>query len=186
MPAPDMISGMRQPRSVRLEDIRKGTDAANELPSPRHAPDGITVYVSPYRRYRVQVTAPSAYIDPASGRKNTGGKMHVAEFEEGIFRNNDRDPKVRELFDDALQSNKYFGKFGGGPQVHFWLAKDQSEQMEAGRIRGALDTLKALPPEMVAEYMAQLTQGADEDHDLAPAAEAKPAQRPTAKPIAQG
>lgn len=164
--APAVLDGMRAPRSVRLEDIRKGTEAATALPTPTHAPEGVTVYVSPYRRYRVQVTAPSAYIDPASGRKNTGGKMYVAEFDEGIFRNNDRDPKVRALFDEALQANPYFGRFGGGPQVHFWLATDQLATIEAASIKSALDILRRLPAEQVMEFAAALERGEAEDHEL--------------------
>lgn len=179
--SPEVIGGMRQPRSVRLDDIRKSTEAANALPTPALAADGITVYVSPYRKYRVQVTAPSGFIDPVSGRKNTGGKMYVAEFDEGVFRNNHRDPAVRKLFDESLQSNPYFGKFGGGPKVDFWLATDQNATTEAARVKSAMATLKSLPPETVKAYMAELAQGTADDHTPEPVA-AKPSIRPIAQP----
>lgn len=182
MPSPDMIDGMRAPRSVRLDDIRKGSEALSALPTPGAAPAGVTVYVSPYRKYRVQVTAPRDYIGP-DGRRITGGKMIVAEFDEGVYRNNDRDPAVRALIDESLQANPYFGKFGGGPKVHFWLASDQHEAMEAGRIKAAVATLKSLPKEVVDEY---LRQGSGEDHELPPdprATEGGASAQRSAKPI---
>lgn len=179
MPTPEMLEGMRAPRSVRLEDIRKSTEAALNAPAPSpYAPAGVTVYVSPYRKYRVQITAPPRFSAPdGSGRTLPSGKMYVAEFEEGVFRNNHRDAAVRTLFDEQLQSNPYFGRFGGGPKVHYWLASDQNATTEGARIQAALATLKALPKEVVDQYVADLHQGDADDHDLAPAPEPAPAPR---------
>lgn len=163
MPAPQILDGMRAPRSVRLEDIRKATpEQAGEYPVAV-APPGVTVYISKYRRYRVQVTAPASYVGP-DGRKQSGGKRYEAQFDEGVFRNDHHDPAVRKLFDEALQANKYFGAFGSN--ADFWLASDQQAKTEAKRVKSALDTLRALPPETVKEYVAQLQHGAAEDHML--------------------
>jgi hypothetical protein len=171
MPNPEMLDGMRAPRSARLEDIRKSSESLGALPSA-FAPAGVTVYVSRYRKYRVQVTAPSAYIDPASGRKNTGGKMHVAEFDEGIFRNDNRDPAVRALFDESLQANPYFGPFSSSPKVHFWLASDQNAKTQAASVESAKKTLASLPREQVEQFLAELKQGESDDHAVpAPDAE---------------
>lgn len=180
MPAPEVLDGQRAPRSVRLDDIRKGTASAlNALPVPQLAPEGVTVYVSSVRRYLVEVANTRAYND-ADGVRIPARRV-AAQFEEGVFRNNDHDPAVRALVDRSLQMNKYFGKFGGGPMVHFWLASDQREKTETARIKGALDVLKSLPKEAIAEFLAQ---GQAEDHTLPPVAEDAPrATQRTTKPI---
>jgi len=165
MPNPTVLSGMRQPRSVRLEEIRS-VQPDNTVALPAAVAPGATTYVSKYRRYRVQVTVPQSYIGP-DGRKNTGGKMIEAQFDEGVYRNDDRDPDVRKLVDETLQSNKYFGAFGS--MAHFWLASDQQARTDARRIQAAMDTLKALPKDAVEQYVAELRQGEDEDHAMPPA-----------------
>ena len=162
---PTVLDGMRAPRSVRLEDIRNTQpDAAGDYPVAV-APAGVTVYVSKYRRYRVQITAPQSYIGP-DGRKNTGGKRIEAQFDEGVYRNDAHDPKVRALIDEELQKNKYFGAFG--TMCDYWLASDQQAKTEARRIQSAMDTLKALPRDVVEQHMAQLQHGNVEDHTLPP------------------
>lgn len=196
--APEIVDGMRQPRSVRLEDIRRGTDVATALPMLALASEGVTVYISPTRRYRVQITAPSAYIDPATGRKNTGGKMIVAEFEDGVYRNGApgspayRKPEIKALIDEAMKANPYFGRFVDGKLVaekeaQFWLASEQREVGESKRIKQAIDTLKSVPREQLEARLAELRQGDADDHDMTtvPNAAAEPAgRRPTIKPIA--
>lgn len=159
--APEVISGTRAPRTVRLEEAR-----AKGVPEPvtPSAIAGVNVYVARDRRYRVQITAPQSYIGP-DGRKQSGGKMLVALFDEGVYRNNHRDPKVRQLIDEALQSNPYFGPFGSST-AHYWLASDQADKMAEARKQSALATLKALPKEAVDQFVAELRQGDQEDHSL--------------------
>ncbi len=179
MPAPDILPGLRAPRSVRMEEMRQSTERAHATPTPASS-TAFTTYVSKYRKYRVQVTSPQAYIDPASGRKVTGGKMLVAEFDEGVFRNNKREhtPVERKLIDESLQANPYFGTFGSS--AHFWLASEQNAKMEAARVKSALETLKSLPREQVEQFVADLKQGNAEDHVVPPA---DPPKGSTIRPI---
>lgn len=164
--APEMLTGMRAPQSVRLEDIRKNVTAANALPTPFAAPPGVNVYVSMYRSYLVEVVNIPAYVD--QGRR-VPGKRIAAQFVEGVFRNDHRDLATRKLIDEALQANPYFGKFNGGPKTHFWLASEQQAVLESARVQDALRTLKSLPKEQVVQYAAELTQGDADDHVLADA-----------------
>lgn len=181
MPSPQMIGGMRQPQSVRLEDMRKSTEAAFAPVTSALAPEGVTVYISSSRGYLVEVSNVPSFVH--DGRR-IPAKRIAAQFVEGIYRNNHRDPKTRALIDEALQTNPYFGKFNAGPQVHFWLASEQFAVVEKARVNSAFNTLKSLPRETVEQFVAELQQGDSDDHVVsAPAAEAKPAQRPT-KPIA--
>lgn len=182
MPSPEVIDGTRAPRSVRLDDIRKGTEALSALPTPKLAPDGVTVYVSSTRGYLVEVKNTKSFVH--DGERIPAQRI-AAQFVEGVYRNDHPDPEVRKLIDERLQRNKYFGVFGGGPKVHFWLASDQQARTEAARVKGALATLKALPPEVVAQYAAELAQGDGEDHELPAieAAAAPSAKRAAARPI---
>lgn len=168
MPVPEIVKGTREPRSVRLEKIREasavaeGSRATPALPPP--SPVG-TVYVSLYRRYRVQVTAPRTFSDPATGQKTLAGKRIEAQFEECVYRNDARDPKVRKLIDESLQSNPRFGPFGAATS-DFWLAEDQRAKMEDARVASAMNTLRSLPKEMVEEFVSALKRGDAEDHEL--------------------
>lgn len=163
--APEVLDGMRQPRSVRLEDIRTGTETAHALPTlPALAPAGITVYISSSRRYLAEVANVRAYTDADGVR--IPAKRIAAQFEEGVYRNNHRDPAIRALVDRSLQMNPYFGKFGGGPKVHFWLASDQKATTEQAQIKGALDILRRLPPDQVMDFAASLERGDADDHTL--------------------
>lgn len=180
--APEVVSGLRQPRTVRMEELATRVPEAAQVPPVATADPSITVYVSKYRRYRVQVTAPSPALDPATGQRQSR-KQIVAQFEDGVYRNAHRDPDVRKLIDTALQTNPYFGAFGS--TAHYWLASDQTARMEKARIASALDTLKSLPPEVVEAHMAALRLGKAEDHTLPPADTldgARPAR--TIRPIA--
>jgi hypothetical protein len=51
MSAPDVLDGMRAPRSVRLEDMAARAHRGEPLPEPV-APTGVTCYVSRFARYR--------------------------------------------------------------------------------------------------------------------------------------
>lgn len=174
MPSPEVLSGMRQPRSVRLEDMRKAaaTPEIAQVPAPQA---GVTVYVSKFRRYLVEVVNVASYTE---GGRRYPAKRIAAQFEEGVYRNNHRDPATRKLIDEALQTNPYFGEFGS--HAHFWLAAEQNAKMEAGRLKSALDTLKALPKEAVDQFVAELRQGEAEDHEVPPAAPPKGTIRPIA------
>lgn len=165
--SPEVLDGMRAPRSVRLEQMKVAAEAEETLPTAKAAADH-TVYVSKYRRYRVQVASPQSFVDPTTGRRSAAGKMIVAIFDEGVYRNKERDPKTRKMIDEVLQSNPYFGKFGS--TAHFWLASEQNAVMEETRIKSALDTLKSMPREAVEKFVADLQQGESEDHELPPPA----------------
>lgn len=173
--SPDVLDGMRAPRAVRIEDMAQRAAAGEPLPQPV-AQDGVTVYVSKYKRYRVQITAPLHTVNPLTGQPIPGGREIAAQFEEGVYRNNDSDPEYRELIDRTLQRNKFFGRFGSNSD--FWLASDQKVTLENARIKSALDTLKSLPQDVVAQFVADLKQGEAADHKL-PAVPAS-----TLKPIA--
>lgn len=181
MPTPDVLDGMRAPRSVRLEAIQARA-AQPEVPNVVSAP-GVTTYVSRYKRYRVQITAPQSGFNPVTGQPIPMGRELVAQFEEFVFRNTERDPEARELIDRTLQSNPYFGKFNGGVNIHYWLADEQKAAQEAAKLNAALDTLKGLPKEALEQYVAQLTQGRESDHELPPPTPA-PAVADTAAEIA--
>lgn len=177
MPSPEVVDGMRQPRAVRLEDIRRSTEAAFAPPSPTAlAPEGVTVYVSTSRSYLVEVLNVPSYVH--EGRRYPAKRI-AAQFENGIYRNNSKDPATRKLIDDALQSNKYFGRFGDS-SAHFWLASDQQKTVEAAKVKSALDVLKTIPREQIDAFLAQ---GTAEDHEI-PAPAAQPAAKPGVRPIA--
>lgn len=163
MPAPDMLTGMRAPRSVRLEDMRQHAADGAALPTPFAAPEGVSVYVSTFPGYLVEVMNIPAYID--QGRR-IPGKRIAAQFSGGVYRNDHRDLATRKMIDEALQANPYFGAFGAGPKVHFWLASDQRTVVEAARVRSALTTLKSIPKDVLDKYVAELAQGDADDHEL--------------------
>lgn len=179
MSAPDVLDGMRAPRAVRLEEMQKRTAAGEALPEPREV-DGVVIYVSKYPGYRVQITSPLHTVNPMTGQPIPGGRELVAQFENGVFRNTERDPEYRQLINETLQRNKYFGKFGSG--AHYWLASEQRAQLEASRVKSALATLKALPADVVAQFVADLKQGDAPDHKLPPV----PESTSTIRPIPQG
>lgn len=171
MKQPEVISGMRPPRADRLEKIRQDTVIAQGVPDvPARDDAAETVYVSNVRRYRVQVACQPDVVDPLTGRRQAGRNI-AAQFEDGVYRNRERDPKRRTLIDAALQSNPEFGLFGGGPQVRFWLASQQEAAMREARLRAARDTLRALPAEAVEEFVAGVlaqSPGAKDDHEVTP------------------
>jgi len=116
--------------------------------------------VSAYRRYRIQVTSPADVLDPATGRI-VRGRPIVAQFEDWNYWNDAKDPGVKRLTDEALQSNPRCGL-----QSDFWLASEQKEKAQAKRLADARRTLHALPPEVLAEFVAELSLGQDADHKL--------------------
>jgi hypothetical protein len=191
MPSPEVLDGMRQPRSVRLEDIRRSTDAANALPTPNPAlsQDGVTVYMSPSRRYLVEVQNIPAYVH--EGRRYPAKRI-AAQFEDGIYRNGApgtdgyRKPEIKKLIDESLQSNRYFGAFttNMSPAVHFWLASDMLAVTDAAKVKHAMDTLRSVPREQLEARLAELRQGDAEDHDFSAGPAAEPSGRRITKPIA--
>lgn len=165
--APDVLDGMRAPRAVRLESMAQRAATGEPLPEPI-MPVGVTVYVSKYSRYRVQITAPLVTVNPITGQPLANGREIAAQFEEGVYRNTESDPEYRELIDRTLQRNKFFGKFGSG--ADYWLASEQKATLEDARIKSALATLKSLPQDVVAQFVADLQQGDLADHKLPVAA----------------
>lgn len=183
MPSPDVLDGMRAPRSVRLEDMAARRDRGEALPEP-NAASGVTCYVSRFAQYRVQITAPTSFTNPVTGQTTAAGREIVAQFEDHVYRNNDKDPEVRKLVDETLQSNRYFGTFASrADNVHFWLASEQKAATEAARVKAALDTLKGLPRDVVDQFVADLKQGTELDHALPPPVAASPAQPSKTRPI---
>lgn len=165
---PEVIPGLRPPRTTRMDSMAAVADAGRAIPTPALSADpAVTVYVSATRRYRVEVAAPTQAVDPVTGRKLTTRKRITAEFEEGVYRNKHRDPTIRAIIDAELQANPYFGPFGS--TAHFWLASEQQAKAEQKRVDSALATLKSLPREQVEQYIAALKQGEAADHALASA-----------------
>lgn len=172
--SPDVLDGLRAPRAVRLESMAARAAAGEPLPQPLEQP-GVTVYVSKFRRYRVQITSPLHTVNPMTGQPIPGGRELVAQFDEGVFRNTEADPEARALIDQTLQRNKYFGKFGSN--ADFWLASEQQATLESRRLETALATLRGLPKEAVERFVADLKQGTETDHALPPVADAAATQR---------
>lgn len=171
---PEVISGTREPQAVRLERIASRPSA----PTPVTADGPGTIYVSHARRYRVQITAPKSFVNPVTGQTTVAGEELVAQFEDHVFRNDERfhrDPEVRAFVDKTLQSNRYFGPFNGAS--HFWLASDQRAKVEAKRREATRDYLKTLPADELKAIVAGLEQGDADDHPM------PPAQKSAAKPI---
>lgn len=163
---PEVLAGTRGPRSDRIDAMRQAADRAETEPvqvGPRRK-EG-TVYISKFRRYRVQVTSPADVVDPLTGRRTRGVPVK-AQFEEGVYINDAKDLAKRAEIDNFLQENPYFGKYGSGAE--FWLASDQEVTVKEAKLKSARDVLKSLPPEAVAAFMAELRQGKSEDHTLPP------------------
>lgn len=164
--SPEVLAGTRGPRTERIDSMRAASEAAETEPvqvGPQRR-NG-TVYVSKFRRYRVQVTAPADVVDPLTGRKTRGVPVK-AQFEDGVYVNDTKDLELRAKIDTYLQENPYFGKYGSAAE--FWLASDQESTLKAAKLKSARDTLKSLPPEAVAAFVAELQQGDAEDHVLPP------------------
>lgn len=162
--APEVLTGTRAPRTVRLEEANaKAAAVAGQPAAAVPVQAEYHTYVSRDRMYRVQITAPQSYSSP-DGRKQSGGKMIVALFQDNVYRNNHRDPKVRALIDEELQKNPYFGKFGD-VRAHYWLASDQNAKTDAARVASAMATLRALPKAAVDQFVAELKQSDAADHN---------------------
>lgn len=182
---PEVLTGLRAPQAVRLEEAqqRAATAPAGDFLMPAAAA-GFTVYMSKFKRYRVQITAPHSYTDPATGQVRAAGREFAAQFEDGVFINDERDPEFRALIDKTLQSNRYFGTFGS--TAHFWLAEEQRKAVSEGRLRGAIATIKSLPAEALAAVMGELRQGAATDHQMpAPAVPETPVDSTPTVPAAR-
>jgi len=164
--APEVLPGLRAPRATRLDDMQAAAELAKAPPAVPVDHAAGNVYVSKYRRYRVQITAPQPYSDPLTGHKQARRSI-VAQFDEGVYRtSSEKDPETRAIIDQTLQSNPYFGPFGSA--AHFWLASDQQARTEAARIASALNTLKTLPKDAVDQFVAALKPGKADDHVVTP------------------
>jgi len=162
---PEILDGIRGPRADRIEAMRQAAERESEpaqVPVRAAQRDG-TVYISKFRRYRVQVTSPADIIDPLTGRKTRGVPV-CAKFDEGVWVNDAKDLKLRAQIDEFLQQNPYFGRYG--TNAEFWLASEQEAAIKSAKLRQARDTLRSLPPEAVAAFMQEIRQGKDEDREL--------------------
>jgi hypothetical protein len=161
--APKVLDGTRGPRADRLDDMRAQSEEVF-APDPNAVPkvDG-TVYLSPFPSYCVQITAPADLVDPVTGRKTVGRPVR-AQFAEGRYVNNAKDPKIRKHIDEVMQSNSRFGKPGSG--ADYYLAEDARRMSQAAAKANATATLRALAkqnPEELKQLLADLQQGTDTD-----------------------
>ena len=171
--APKVLEGTRGPRADRFDDMRAQSEAVFD-PTPAEMPkvDG-TVYLSMYTSYCVLVSAPADVVDPITGRK-TVQRPTKAQFANGRYVNNAKDPKLRAWIDSVLQSNSRFGKPGSG--CDFWLAEDAVRMTKAAAKASATATLKRLATENKDEFeklVAELRQG-DATDERMPAPPAAP------------
>lgn len=169
--APKVLDGTRGPRADRFEDMREQSEtpfAADERP----AVDG-TVYLSAFQSYCVLVSAPADVVDPITGRK-TVQRPTKAQFANGRYVNNAKDPKLRAWIDSVLQSNTRFGKPGSG--ADYWLADEAIRMTKAAAKASATATLKKLAAQNRDEFeklVAELRQG-DATDERMPAPPAAP------------
>jgi hypothetical protein len=114
--------------------------------------------MSRYERYRHQVTSPREQL-------STDGRIHrdpaiVAQFEAGMYRNNHRDKKTRELIDRTLQESSYFGI-----NKLFWL---QADDEKARRSKVAEEAAYAIEhdPALKAEIDRRVALALGKSEDL--------------------
>lgn len=170
--APKILDGARGSRADRVDDMRAQSEESFSPSLDVPKIDG-TVYLSQYPSYCVQVTAPADLVDPLTGRK-TVGRPVKAQFQEGRYVNNARDPKVRKHIDEVLQSNSRFGKPGSG--CDYYLAEEAMRMSLAAAKANATSTLRQLAkqnPEELKQLLAELQQGTDTDVKM-PAAPVQP------------
>ena len=163
---PEVIAGMREPRSNRLDEMRqveaRDPELVQVLPLS-HAQKGATVYLSKFPSYRVTITSPGDLINPISGQR-TIQRGIVAKWKEGRYVNDAKDKTTRKLVDETLQKNSKFGK--PGPGCDYWLASAQEAAIKEAKLKNARETLSELPKEVVAEFLKSLKQGGEADHSL--------------------
>lgn len=165
---PEVLDGLRGPRSLRMDEMRQKdaerTQPAREILIRENA----TTYQSRFLGYRVQIAVSDDIRDPYTGR-NQKGKVVAAQFKEGIFVNDHKDPEIRTLTDTVLQSLAQFGKLKDGKipaHADFWLASEANAASKVAQLTAAKRTLAALPPEQVRAFMDELALGAAVDHSL--------------------
>jgi len=151
--APTILDGMRGTRSARA-------DAARNVPKPEKVlPPGEGIcYLSKYERYRCQITSPTQTL-------STDGRIHrevpvVVQFEAGMFRNNEKDPKKRKEIDRILQESPNFGL-----GRMFWLASDDAEDRRQRTAKQAAYLIQH-DPALQAEIEKQVTLRLGKSEDL--------------------
>jgi hypothetical protein len=163
---PEVVAGMRGPRSDRIADMRE-VEARDpeqvQVPPVAKKNSKDTLYLSKFPSYKVTITSPGDIVNPVTGQR-TVQRGITADFKNGQYRNSAKDKATRKLIDDALQKNSRFGKPGSG--CDYWLASDQEAAIKKAKLDQARATLKELPAEVVAEFMENLKQGDAEDHQL--------------------
>ena len=163
---PEVIAGMREPRSTRLEAMAEVEARDPEQIQVQAAPvkKNETLYLSKFPSYRVTITSPGDAIHPVTGQR-TVQKGITALFKGGQYRNSVKDKTTRKLIDDTLQKNSRFGK-PGKDNPDYWLASDQEEAIKKAKLDQARAVLESLPEEVKAEFLGTLKKGDKADHQL--------------------
>lgn len=164
---PEVIAGMREPRSTRLEAMQEVEARDPEQVQVQPVADEKKLgklYLSKFPSYRVTITSPGDVTHPVTGQK-TIQKGITALFQNGQYRNNAKDKATRKLIDDTLQRNSRFGK-PGKDNPDFWLASDQEKAIAERRLAEAKTTFASLSKEVKAEVLAEFEQGSKADHSL--------------------
>jgi hypothetical protein len=159
---PEVLTGLRDPQDVRMDRAKEREASGAQAPSkmPVLADPSLTVYESQFSRYRVQITSPDESKDPTTGHI-TRNKPLVAQFENGRWVNQFKNPEHRKLADLFLQGNDFFGMEG-----HFWLKKDADTRDIAISKDNTRRTLAALPKAEVQELLREMRESGELDLDL--------------------
>lgn len=157
---PDVLTGLRAPQTVRLEEAAAREFKAAQEPTVRAVPDlGFTVYESEFARLRVQITSPQTVRD-LEGRETRKPPL-VAQFEQGRFINRHPDEKTRAYIDRTLQAHPRFGL-----DRMFWLANDAAKRDRKRSAERAMNLLKSLPKELVQQVVVELQESGELDLKL--------------------
>lgn len=167
---PEVVTGLRQPTREAVEKSIASA-MANEAPTAQArrtpiSPEG-TVYESLYSRYRIQITAPAVVKDPQTGRETRVPPV-VAQFEEGVYVNKERDPKKRKEYDRYIQENPFYGL-----GRHFWLQSERVERDKAVSTAQAKQVLSSLPKAELERQVQELILSGALDIKLPPREESK-------------
>lgn len=168
--SPSVVEGLRGPRQERMAKDREAPPSEPQgIPEALTKRPNATVYESKYAMYRLQVAVSDDVRNPYTGRSEKG-RIIAAQFKDNVFVNDSKDVAIRDLIDEVLQANEFFGKKDAKGNIpshaHYWLATDAAEARKTASLNAAKNALKALPPEQVEAFMAELKHGKAEDHKL--------------------
>lgn len=172
MPRPEVVTGLRQPtRSAGASADEAGRAQAK----PYLTRSSGTVYESVYPQYRIQLTSPDEDRDPKTGRRR-GARPMSAQFQDndgyGVYVNDARDPETRQLVDDIMQSNPFYGL-----GKHFWKLEDRVAKQQKQALDSTARTLKSIPKDVLEAFIKQ--EGLDKL--LAPTSDAEDIELPPAE-----